>query len=570
MPTLSPWLAMRDWGKNAVPLWLAGNDEETRLMMADGVMQWGVNKASRVTLVQGGVLPPLVDLLNNGSNKARAAAARSIEHLSHTDINRVALAKAGVIPALVKALSRGGAELRAASQATLANLAMDDQDLDSLDEDGTAVRLLTMLRTGQQTNRDYSVRTLECMARESKSIRAALMEDDGAVHAVFEVLREGPSHVFTSGSLRSTALLLLSHLCLEQNAHQIMVTTPEVVKALSALLGRPIPADEREAVAVVMATMVGNKKMRLLIRREEHVLGLMHKLLTSASPRTQEKMMWGMAYLAEHDEADPQVVLEAQQAIARLGVIPLAVHFLKKGPDVMRIPSTTLLGNLSLSTPSLSIIMSNDRKAARGLGVSVGQPWSKLAGSFSRSKSTSNSSNSSSAAAASAASSSMSSLSVSSSPGSASKDKVRSCKVHGGKCSLESTFCLVEGELVGVLLELARRGEDKVAEVSLSALGSLLADDDDQERAAEYLVKMETVEVAASLVGRTKALTKWAVYILERIFHFKRFRAERFSQPAITSLGRFMTTATGADRKMAAETLMRLNILPRSSLESDL
>lgn len=510
--------------KPLVELLGPGNEMETRMMMADGVMTWGVNKASRITLVQNGVLPPLVDLLNNGPPQGKAAAARSIEHLSHTEINRVALAKAGVIPALVKALSRGSPEVKGAAQATLANLAMDDQDLDALDEDGTAVRLITMLRAGPASNRDYAVRTLECMVRESKSMRASVVEDDGAVPAIFEVLQEGSGH-FAAGSLRSSTLLLLSHLCQEPSAHEIMVAPAEVVKTLATLLNRPIPQEEREAIVIIMGAMAGNKQMRPLVREEEQVLVLMQRFLQSGSPKMQEAVMKGFSKLADPDD------IEAQEAVCRLSIISTAVNYVRMGPDLMRIPSALLLGNLSLNTHKFSERLAGDRKLGKALS------WKM---SFNKSAS------------------------------SPQKDKLRSCRVHGGKCSLEATYCLVEGEVAGVLLELVKRGEDKVAEVCLAALASLLTNDEDQEKAADYLVRLDTIGVAASVVGRNKNLTKWAVYVLERIFHFKKYRQQRYAQPAITALGRFMTTATGPARKTAAETLMRLNILPKGSLSSDL
>ncbi|CAI5470617.1 unnamed protein product [Closterium sp. Yama58-4] len=534
---------------------LSESDMETRMMMADGVMTWGVNKAHRVSLVQCGVLPPLVALLNDGPPEGKAAAARAIEHLSHTDLNRMALAKAGVIPALVKALARGSAEVKNAAQATLANLAMDDQDLDALDEDGTAVRLITMLRAGPQTNRDYAVRTLECMAKESKSMRAAVMEDDGAVTAIFEVLQESASH-FAAGSLRSSALLLLGHLCQEHNAAEMMCAPPEVVKTLATLLARPLPGEEREAIVIVLGTMAGNKQMRPLVRVEEQVFTLMQKFLNlnpgagpasssgpgssnpASSARLQEAILSGLSKLADPDD------IEAQQIVARLGVIQLAVHYLKMGPDVMRIPSAVLLGNLSHSTPKLVDQTSLDRRLGKAM------TW-KL--NFSRSNSRASASTGGTGSGA--------------SPVTTGTDKLRSCKVHGGKCSLESTFCLVEGDIVPILLELVRRSEDRVAEVCLASVATLLADEGDHERAADLLVKLDVIEAAAGVVGRTKELTKWAVYILEKVFAIKKYRAPKYSQPAVTALGRFMTTATGQGRKTAAETLMRLNILPKGSFD---
>ena len=529
---------------------------DVRTAMADAVWTWGVSKASRVSLVQLGVLPPLVAVLNDGSNQAKAAAARAIEHLSHTDINRMALAKAGVIPALVKALARGTPAVKEAAQATLANLAMDDQDLDSLDEAGTAVRLITMLRAGPASNRDYAVRTLECMVRESKTMRAAVMEDDGAVPAVFDVLAESAGHFGAAGSLRSSALLLLMQLSFEPTSVEVFANAvPEVVTALGALLSRPLPAEEREAIVVILCTLAGDRRMRALVRKEEQLWSAMSKVMQSGTQKSQEAVLRGLSRLADPED------LETQLAVARLGVIPVAVHYLKMGPDVMRIPSAVLLGNLALSTPHLSEQAKEDRRLSKGWRLAFARSNSARTSVTDRSDRSSG--------ATSPLPAPVMLVPNHGSPGDRT-EKLRSCKVHSGKCSLDATFCLVEGDLVGVLLELIRRSSDDVAGVCLAAVASLLAGDEDQERAADYLVKQDVIEAAAGCVGKSTQLTKWAVCVLERIFAFKKYQATKYSQPAVTALGRFMTTATGPARKTAAETLMRLNILPKGSLGSDL
>eukprot|EP00475_Leptophrys_vorax_P016232 TRINITY_DN22680_c0_g1_i1.p1 TRINITY_DN22680_c0_g1~~TRINITY_DN22680_c0_g1_i1.p1 ORF type:complete len:358 (+),score=14.11 TRINITY_DN22680_c0_g1_i1:202-1275(+) len=356
----------------------------------------------------------------------------------------------------------------------------------------------------------------------------------------------------------------------------MMVAAPEVVKTLATLLARPLPPEEREAIVLVLGTMSGNRQMRPLVRKEEQVFTLMHKFLNlnpgsapagnsssshsssasssaSGSNRLQEAIMSGLSKLADPDD------IEAQQIVARLGVIPLAVHYLKMGPDVMRIPSAVLLGNLSLSAPKLV----DQASQARG-GLGKAMSW-KI--NFSRSNSRASATNSGGGSNSGGANSSSSTTSPGGGGLMAGSDKLRSCKVHSGKCSLEATFCLVEGDVVHILLELVRRSEDRVADVCLAAVASLLAHEADQERAADFLVKLDAIEAAANVVGRTKNLTKWAVFVLERIFAIKKYQAPKYSQPAVAALGRFMTTATGQGRKTAAETLMKLNILPKGSFD---
>lgn len=498
------------------------NDLDTRLLMADAVMTWGVNMASRVHLVEAGVLPPLLDLLINGPPEGTVAAVRALEHLSHTEANRVALAKAGVISGLARARSRGSAEVIEAAKATLANLAMDDQDLDALDEDGTTVHLIDMLRTTTHTNREYAVRTLEQMVRDSRTMRSHVLQDKQAIPAVFELLQEVGSQ-FAGASVRFASILLLSHLCQEPAGRQAMVASPQVVTILTSLLEKPISTEERDAIVIILSSMGAIKEMRTLVAKEENVIPILGKCLLTGNPKVKEAAFMALAKLADPSD------LETQLKVVKLGIISSAIEYLRLGPDVMRFPAALLMGNLSLSTPNL-MGRSNERSFRKTLSA----PFKMRTGPEKDKKMP--------------------------------HEKRKQCRVHSGKCSLDATFCLVEGDVLQILLELLEKGGPSVAEASLVAISSLLEDKQDQEKVVDYLVREGIIELASKLVGKDGTATERAVWVLERIFYYKKYKQPRYSQPAISALGRFMTTATGSSRKVAADALMRLDILPKVSI----
>eukprot|EP00850_Spirogloea_muscicola_P016849 SM000140S00598 [mRNA] locus=s140:88759:92277:+ [translate_table: standard] len=89
---------------------------------------------SRVSLVEEGVVPPLVDLLNKGTVEAKAAAVYALEHLSHVELNRVHLSKHRAIPALVQNRNPGPPGTREAAEATFTNLALVIKDIESMGE----------------------------------------------------------------------------------------------------------------------------------------------------------------------------------------------------------------------------------------------------------------------------------------------------------------------------------------------------------------------------------------------------------------------------------------------------
>jgi len=56
---------------------------------------------NRVSIANGGVIPLLVALLQNGTYEAKGNATEALEYLACNQNNRVLIAKAGAIPALV-------------------------------------------------------------------------------------------------------------------------------------------------------------------------------------------------------------------------------------------------------------------------------------------------------------------------------------------------------------------------------------------------------------------------------------------------------------------------------------
>eukprot|EP00271_Cylindrocystis_brebissonii_P023464 TRINITY_DN9745_c0_g2_i1.p1 TRINITY_DN9745_c0_g2~~TRINITY_DN9745_c0_g2_i1.p1 ORF type:complete len:1058 (+),score=127.54 TRINITY_DN9745_c0_g2_i1:397-3570(+) len=539
---------------------------ETRLLMADAVMTWGVNMASRVEIVEAGVVPPLLDLLSNGPAAGAAPAVRALEHLSHTEVNRVALAKSGVIPALVKARRRGSLEVKEAAAATLSNLAMDDQDLDALDEEGAILRLLTLLRTEDVASREYPVRTLQAMVKDSKTMRAYVLQDMLAVPAIFETLREAGAG-FATGSLRSVTLLLLGSLCKDPSASEAMIASPKDVHALTNLLDRPIPLEEREAIIFVLASMSENKSMHEVVLQEGHVVPTLSKCLdTSSAAATKEKAFIALASLAQTPAVDNQL------KIARSGVLPLAVQYLQLGPDKMRIPAIRMMGALSLSTPLVLGSASQSSGDSGLLGFARVSPLGRTsslskAASFLKFPSKKMPLSPLSKAPTLPFSKTPSLPFSGGSPGgSPTSEKRRACRVHSGRCSLDATFCLVEGDVLPILLQLLEKADTAVKEVAIDAIGTLLAGDaDDSERAAEYLVKQNVIHLASNLVGESEQASEKAIGFLDRIFHHKKYQAPRYSQLAISALGRHLTGHGGNSKKRAAECLSKLGISPQVS-----
>lgn len=508
----------------------ADSELDVRIQMAEAVTQWGVSLASRLKLVEEGVVPPLVDLLNSTDEDAMAASASALEHLSHTESNRLALAKEGAISGLVKAKMRAkGHRVQEVAAATLANLAMDGQDveLEGADEDGAILRLISAVRSEESTSREYAVRALAGMAHNSKTVRGKLIKDGGidAIKGVFRSFLEGSKakgQLFAANSIWASSLGLLSSLSGQPEALNVFEARENEIEALLDLLERPIAGEERENIVFVLACLAGNPKSRVfLISFVKKGNFTFDKFLKVENVKLKEAALWGIARLADPGD------LEAQEIVARGEVLGIAVECLKMGPDSLRFPSISLFSHLALNTGRILSRIREKKKGAMGFASAF--KFKSKGG-----------------------------------------EKKKLCRAHVGKCGLEATFCLVEGEVLPWLLELIDKADSSVGEASFSALLSLLQLEDsaELERMVDYLVKVELVRVSSKLIGSSPSATKKVISLLEILLKYKKHRSPKLLQPATSALGKLVHISSGQSRKIAVEAFRMLELVsPQSSSE---
>ena len=103
-----------------------GDDAKTAVARALGDLAYA-NGANRVLIAEAGGIPPLVELLRDGSADAKACAAMALNYLAYNyEASRVLIAEAGAIPLLVDLLRDGSADAKWAAAHALRNLACDN------------------------------------------------------------------------------------------------------------------------------------------------------------------------------------------------------------------------------------------------------------------------------------------------------------------------------------------------------------------------------------------------------------------------------------------------------------
>lgn len=100
------------------------------------------------------------------------------------------------------------------------------------------------------------------------------------------------------------------------------------------------------------------------------------------------------------------------------------------------------------------------------------------------------------------------------------RPKPEVCEVHGGICTVKSTFCLLEADAIRPLLDVLKGGEPRSSEAALLALNTLVS----LENGCHAIDKAKGVQLIIGVLnkGRPKA-QEMAVEMLEKFFTLQKY-----------------------------------------------
>ncbi|KAK8955321.1 hypothetical protein KSP40_PGU012116 [Platanthera guangdongensis] len=201
--------------------------------------------------------------------------------------------------------------------------------------------------------------------------------------------------------------------------------------------------------------------------------------------------------------------IKMQESVVRFGAYPLLVDFLKSGSSTAKARAAALIGSLSSSSPKLTKM--KDQTSCFCF------------------------------------------------PG----KKVTTCEVHGGICSLESSFCLLDSGALPPLVRLLKERDDVVKLPAILALKTLV-----QEgcRGTNVLHQLGAIAPMLNLLSeQNSALIEEVLEILERVFSVRAV-ASNYSGQAMKSLIELSHNQNMDDhlRAKAAKILSNLEIFSKS------
>lgn len=498
----------------------------TKILMASALSRMGLTDQSKAALAQQGAIPPLVKMISVGKLEAKAAALGALKNLSTLPDNREFLIEAGVIPPLLQLLFSVTSvmmSLKENAAATLANLAMASTTAETkidhhgniLESDETMFQLLSVLNLAGPAIQGHLLRALLGVASipNAREVRSRMLEG-GAIQLLLPFC-EAPSD-----EVRVHALKLLKCLSSEGAGKDLADHLgPAYIKALVKLLADSSGDEEKmAAVGIISNLPISCTHMTDMLLQADALPSIVSLLHPTRGPKSTRAVRNALAEgaagaLLRFTSPENANVAMLQQKTADLDAIPKLVTLLQSGTPLARCKAATALGHFSLSSERLA---SKDRVSQSCFF------WCKPSPRL-------------------------------------------GCRIHGGSCSVNTTYCLVMANAVGPLVQALEEQEDGADDAALTALSTLLDNDATLENGVKVIAQAQGIRLIVRLltVGSVGAKEK-AVWMLEKIFRIEEYKVE-FGSTAQMPLIDLTQKGSIATRPLAAKILAHLNILHNQS-----
>ena len=138
------------------------------------------------------------------------------------------------------------------------------------------------------------------------------------------------------------------------------------------------------------------------------------------------------------------------------------------------------------------------------------------------------------------------------------------CPVHRGICSVESSFCLLEADAVGPLVQVLAEADPGASEASFDALLTLI-DGELLQSGSKVLADANAIPLIIRLLGSSSpTLLEKALNAMERIFRQVEFK-QKYGASAQMSLVDITQRGSSSTKSLAARILAHLNVLHEQS-----
>ncbi|KZV40848.1 hypothetical protein F511_29200 [Dorcoceras hygrometricum] len=527
---------------------LLEGSQETKLSMAAFLGELVLNNDLKVYVARTAGFS-LINLMMSTSMQAREAALKALNQISSDDASSKILIEAGILPPLVKDLFIVGANqlpmrLKEVSATILANVVNSGHDFDSIPVGPNHLTLVSeeivhnLLHLISNTGPAIGTKLLQVLVGLTSfpttvSSVVSAIKSSGATISLVQFI-EAPQR-----DLRVASIKLLQNLSPQMGqelASCLCGSSGQLGSLISVITENVMPVTEEQAAGIGLLAdlperdagltrlMLEEGAFQLFISRINSIRRGETRASRFMTPYFEGlvKVLARITFALSSEDSGAARALCHEHNLASTFIDLLQCN----GVDNILMESAIALENLSQESKKLT---NHPEFPAPGMCSSIFPCLSK------------------------------------------SPDKTGLCKIHGGKCSLKETFCLLEGQAVERLVALLDHEKDDVVEASLAALSTLLDDEVNIEEGVHVLLDAEGVKPILDLLveKRTDSLRRRAVWAVERLLRSEEITYEVSGEPNIsTALVDAFQHGDFRTRQIAERALKHLDKIPNFSASS--
>ncbi|XP_062091335.1 U-box domain-containing protein 24-like [Humulus lupulus] len=490
---------------------LSAGPEDVKKNMAMNLAEMELTEHNKESLFEGGVLHPLLGLVSHDDIDMKRVAIRALQNLSSLPKNGLQMIREGAERQLLDLLfvrSVSHSSLHEHIAAIIMNLATSTLSQDSdqtpvsfLESDEDISTLFSLVSfTGPNVQEDI-IRTFHilCQSRSSTNIKAKLIEFSALPVLVQLCENNNPK-------IRAKSVKLFC--CLADGVNETIIMEHVNQKFIETVLRIIKSSDDDDEIASAIG-IISNLPEIAAINQWLFDAGALPLIFCKLNgqqngPCRNQLIENAVGAICRFTVSTK---VEWQKCTAEAGIIPQLVHLLETGTRLTKQRAAKALSRLSESSSRLS------RSIPKRKGI-----WCFAA------------------------------------------PPETGCPVHGGICSVVSTFCLVEADAVCPLVRTLSEPDPGACEASLDALLTLI-EGEKLQSGSKVLDNLDAIQPIIKLLGSpSPRLQEKALHALERIFRQVEFKQKYggFAQMPLVDLTQ---RGIGNVKSLAARILAHLNVL---------
>ncbi|XP_057997034.1 U-box domain-containing protein 24 isoform X2 [Hevea brasiliensis] len=491
---------------------LSTGPEDVKMIMVSTLAEMELTDHNKASLFEGGVLSPLLHLVSDSDLEMKKVAIKALRNLSSLPANGLQMIREGAVRALLDLLVRhisSSSGLREHVAATLMHLAestvsqgSNPTPISLLESDEDALMLFSLISwTGPDVQQNIlRIFYALCQSPSASNIKTKLTECS-AVQVLAQLCEQENQNV------RANAVKLFC--CLVEGGDEATILEHVGQKCLETLLRIIQSSTDMVEIASAMgiiSNLPENSQVTQWLLNAGALPVIVRILPNSKQIDPHNNWLVENAVGAISRFTVP-TNLEWQKKAAEAGVIPMLVQLLDFGTSLTKKYSAISLTHFSESSPRLS------------------QPIPKHKGFWC--------------------------FSVPPETG---------CRIHGGVCTVESSFCLVEADAIRPLVRVLEDPDPRACEASLDALLTLI-DAERLQSGGKVLAETNAIpSIIKFLSSSTVTLQEKALNALERIFRLPEFK-QKYGPCAQMPLVDLTQRGNSNMKSLSARILAHLNVL---------